>query len=88
MKRPEHTSGFEDPLGQMLIPQQCKDCIFRLKQPFVDYEGNGETLDFGWEKGICHIFPYPQIKPNYVLENRDECEYYEKEKPNKEGMSK
>ena len=88
MKRPEHTSGFEAPLGQALVSQQCKDCIFRKKQPPVDINGDGKPIDLGWIKGVCHIYTGYPGKPIRVLKDMVECEYYEKEKPNKEGVSK
>lgn len=75
MKREKHTPNFEAPItGQMLIPQQCKDCVFRFKKPYTE---DGKIVDNGWKRGDCHI--YEVVKPNDVLKNKAECEYYEKE---------
>ena len=52
---------------------QCKDCFFRDKTTV-----NGEEC--GWKKGACKIYEYPNFKPDDVMRNRDECEYYEKQK--------
>lgn len=60
---------------------QCKDCIFRWKTYF-DFNGDRYPCDdaYGWEKGSCQIFKYPQDKPDEVYNNTGQCEYYEKEK--------
>ena len=55
---------------------QCKKCIFRDKTTV-----SGEEC--GWEKGCCRMYPYPKFKPNDVMLNKVECEYYEKEKRKK-----
>lgn len=74
MKEIKHSPNFEAPItGQMLIPQQCKDCVFRLKRP---YDDGVEKFDVGWQGGECHM--YDVVKPNDVLKNMAECEYYEK----------
>lgn len=52
---------------------QCKDCFFRDKTTV-----NGKEC--GWKKGSCKIFEYPNFKPDDVMRNRAECEYYEKQK--------
>lgn len=52
---------------------QCKDCFFRDKTTV-----NGEEC--GWKKGACKIYEYPNFKPDEVMRNRAECEYYEKQK--------
>ncbi|MCD7827443.1 MAG: hypothetical protein LUG85_02770 [Clostridiales bacterium] len=80
----KHSPNFAVPLtGQMLIPQQCKDCYFRFKVP---YDDGIEQFDVGWKRGDCHI--YPVVKPDGVLKNYEYCEYYEKEKPEKKTKKK
>ena len=51
---------------------QCKDCFFRDKTKV-------KGTECGWRKGICKIFEYPSFKPDDVMRNRAECDYYEKE---------
>ena len=50
---------------------QCKDCFFRDKTAV-------QGVECGWKKGNCKIFEYPNFKPDEVMRNRAECEYYEK----------
>ncbi|MBQ8416983.1 MAG: hypothetical protein IJX13_08845 [Clostridia bacterium] len=52
---------------------QCKDCFFRDKTTV-----NGKEC--GWKKGACKIYEYPNFKPDDVMRDRVECEYYEKQK--------
>ena len=52
---------------------QCKNCIFRDKTSV-----NG--VECGWKKCYCKIFEAPEDKPDYVYENAEPCECYEKEK--------
>lgn len=52
---------------------QCKDCFFRDKTKV------GGT-ECGWKKGVCKIFEYPNFKPDDVMRNRAECDFYEKDK--------
>ena len=53
--------------------KQCKDCFFRDKTAV-------RGMECGWQKGNCKIYEYPHFKPNDVMRNRAECEYYEKQK--------
>lgn len=53
--------------------KQCKDCIFRDKTAV-------RGVECGWKKGNCAIFEHPGFKPDGVMRNREECEYYEKQK--------
>lgn len=77
MKSEKHSPNFEAPMtGQMLIPEQCKNCIFRDKTKVVL---EGKTIDAGASKSVCDMFEYPDMKPVGVLKNTEECEYYEKE---------
>lgn len=59
---------------------QCKNCVFRYKKYF-DFGGKRYdcTDEYGWKKDCCHIFQYPESKPDEVYNNTGDCEYYEKE---------
>lgn len=74
----KHTPNFEGPIRGVtwLEPQQCKDCFFRDK---TAVELNGVRKECGWSKDFCHMFEYPYSKPNEVMHNTGECDYYEKE---------
>jgi len=48
---------------------QCKDCLF----------WNDGTEYSNYRKSSCAIYTYPDMKPLEVMENRERCEYYEKE---------
>lgn len=74
----KHTPNYEQPIRGVtwLMPQQCKDCFFRDKTSYMDA---GKVVECGWSKGCCHMFEYPNNKPNEVMHNTGECDYYEKE---------
>ena len=63
-----------------LIPQQCRDCLFRYREFFI-IDGRKIKCDEsdGWQKDCCTIYPDPKCKPQQVLRNTDECECYEKD---------
>ena len=47
--------------------EQCKDCILW---------GNGDDLfQNRYDKSSCAMFPYPDHKPNYVINNQGPCEF-------------
>ncbi len=46
--------------------EQCADCIFW---------GNGDDRTNSPEKASCDIYPFPGIKPDYVIDNTGECKY-------------
>ena len=73
MAKEKHIPNFESPMLGVtwLIPEQCRNCFFR------DREGAG------WRKDSCRMFEYPDSKPQGVLENEEECIYYEPEKRKK-----
>lgn len=74
MKKRE--SSFEAPItGQRLVGEQCKNCAFRIRKPFKDFDG--KIKDRGWMRGDC--YKYPVVKPNVVLKNLEKCECYEKD---------
>ena len=94
-KEEKHIPNFEQPITGVtwLLPKQCQDCIFRYKgkttfynQP--KYNEGGVTYEdvtlnlgeHGWQRDDCQIFPYAECKPDAVMRNKEECEYYEKEK--------
>jgi hypothetical protein len=58
----------------------CKDCVFRDKTIVTVGE---TTIEAGVTKSYCEIYKYPDNKPNEILFNNSECEYYEKEKKKK-----
>lgn len=74
----KHIPNFEAPMGGMtwLQPKQCKDCVYRDKTTLTL---DGETREVGWSKDTCHVYVYPECKPNLVMDNRVECPNYEKE---------
>ena len=78
----EHIPNFEQPITGVtwFKPEQCGDCIFRDK---ITYQKDGKAVECGWNKSSCVMYPYPQMKPDAVMRNKEECEYYEKEKKNK-----
>lgn len=51
--------------------RQCKDCIFR---------DDGTVYSNHYQKGCCRAYPYPRFKPDDIMMNRVNCEFYEKEK--------
>lgn len=50
---------------------QCKECMFRDKTTV-----NGKEC--GWNKCYCLIFYAPESKPDYVYDNAEECECFDK----------
>lgn len=52
-------------------PTACLTCMFR----FIEIEG--EKVDRP-DAGCCEIYEYPESKPNDVIFEGAECEYYEK----------
>lgn len=50
--------------------RQCKDCIHT---PGDDVWSNA------YDKGSCAMYPYPEIKPNFIFDGSKECDFYEKE---------
>lgn len=49
---------------------QCKDCIFWCNND-ADYYSNA------YDKACCDMYPFPEFKPDFVLNNTGECEYKE-----------
>lgn len=73
----DHKPGFTEPMTmQMLHPKQCKDCAFRNR---TTVNIDGKEIEVGSTKSDCIVYPYPEMKPWAVMENREECDYYEKE---------
>ncbi len=60
---------------------QCERCVFRYKDHF-EFAGKRYSCEEkdGWKKGNCHMFTYPEQKPNEVYNNTGMCEYYEVDK--------
>ena len=54
--------------------EQCKNCIFR---------DDGTVYSNDYRKSSCRIYPYPQFKPLGVMNNTEQCEFYEQEKSKK-----
>lgn len=76
-KKEKHSPNFEAPMtGQMLIPEQCKTCFFRDKTKVVI---EGKTKEVGARKAFCEMYEYPNCKPMGVLENKEECDFYQEE---------
>lgn len=46
--------------------EQCKDCIFW---------GNSDAFSNAYDKTNCDIYPYPAIKPGYIMYNTGKCKY-------------
>lgn len=77
-QKKEHTANFNEPMRgvQWLMPEQCKDCIFRDKtMATID----GKVVPVGATRYTCHIYESPNRKPNEVMKNKGDCDYYEKE---------
>ena len=47
--------------------EQCKGCALW---------GNSDAFSNKYDKVCCDMFPYPQNKPIYVINNEAECEYF------------
>ena len=47
--------------------KQCKDCAFW---------GNSDAFSNAYDKSCCDMFPYPQFKPEYVINSTADCQYY------------
>lgn len=54
---------------------KCKDCVFRMDNVVV----MGKLIK-RHTYGQCDIYEYPDTKPNAVLFEGADCQYYEKEK--------
>lgn len=54
--------------------EQCKECIFR---------DDGTVYSNDYRKSSCRMYPYPRFKPLAVMNNTEDCEFYEKEKRRK-----
>lgn len=68
---------WHDEMMQTVTPSDdiiCKTCLFRL----ADVEVAGTTIK-RHTYGNCKIFETPEMKPDEVLWEGAECEYYEKE---------
>lgn len=78
-RRNKRTATFNEPIRgvEWLVPEQCKDCMFRDKTTVE--EDDGRIINVGASRSTCIMFPYPDIKPMDVMENIAECDYYEKE---------
>ena len=50
--------------------KQCKDCLYQIG--LTDFSNN-------YQKTSCAVYEYPDMKPLGVMENRERCEYYEKD---------
>lgn len=50
--------------------KQCEDCIFWGNDD-DDYFSNA------YNKACCDMYPNPETKPDFVLNNTGECEYRE-----------
>lgn len=53
----------------------CKDCVFRKPDLVI----NGRTVVKCYKNGYCLIYEGGKGKPNDILFNGGDCEYYEKE---------
>ena len=49
---------------------QCKNCMFR---------DDGTVYSNDYKKSCCTMYQYPGMKPIGVINNTEECEFYEKE---------
>lgn len=49
---------------------QCKTCAFR---------DDGTVYSSDYRKASCKAYPHPQFKPIAVMNNTENCEFYEKE---------
>jgi len=47
---------------------QCKDCAF--------WGNNNDPFSNQYRKTNCDMFPYPGIKPMYVLDSTGDCQYH------------
>lgn len=54
--------------------EQCKTCIFR---------NDGTVYSNDYRKASCRMYPHPRFKPLAVMNNTENCEYYEQEKKRK-----
>lgn len=46
--------------------KQCKQCVFW---------GNGDAFSNKYDKSSCDQYPYPAIKPTYVINNTGKCAF-------------
>lgn len=49
--------------------KQCKNCIH--------WDKDGSPFGNQYDKACCDMFPYPERKPDFVINNQDECEFKE-----------
>ena len=54
--------------------EQCKNCIFR---------DDGTVYSNDYRKSSCRMYPYPRFKPLAIMNNTENCEFYEQEKRKK-----
>lgn len=50
--------------------KQCKDCKYR---------DDGTVWSNHYTKSCCQMYKYPNFKPLEVIDNEDDCLFYEKE---------
>ena len=66
--------------GQWANPDTiiCKDCVYRDK---CEIELNGKIIRAGVTKSYCEMYPKESTngKPNGILFQNEDCDYYEKE---------
>lgn len=56
---------------------QCIDCI--NWQTYKIRGNNGELFDNQYDRANCSKYPAPQVKPDWVINNYGECDYYKAE---------
>lgn len=79
MAKEKHVANFNAPMrmqGADIKTIQCRDCAYRLRQPF---EFEGEVYDSGAIKARCDIYP-DDNKPIDILFERRKCRHYKPEK--------
>lgn len=50
--------------------KQCKNCAYR---------SDGTVWSNDYRKCSCMAYPYPSRKPLNIMENKEECYFYEKD---------
>ena len=50
--------------------KQCKDCIFT---------SDGTVWSNRYDKSSCQKYPYPDMKPVGIIDNKEKCPYRETE---------
>lgn len=48
---------------------QCRDCLFW---------GNDDAFSNRFDKTSCDMYPYPDFKPEGIINNTEKCVYYTK----------